>query len=201
MQYLLSILGFLYLVAGCNAGLETVEKKDAEGNLVERFQRRKTDFAREGLYEQFFPDGSRIEVASYRNDTLDGQRTLYYENGQLQYTENYDMGQFHGPYRAYYPSGQLKLEQQYFNNRLEGESRAWYENGQLKEVVQFEQNQENGPFREYYPNGQLKAEGTYLEGDNEHGELKLYDEDGTLVRVMQCDRGICRTTWEKEPNN
>ena len=43
-----------------------------------------------------------------------------------------------------------------------------------------------------------KAEGTYIDGDNEQGELKLYDEQGELEKIMQCERGICHTTWKKE---
>lgn len=63
------------------------------------------------------------------------------------------------------------------------------------EEVMFADNEENGPFTEYHKNGSLKAEGNYLNGDNEHGLLKLYNEEGELVRKMQCDSGICQTTW------
>ena len=51
-----------------------------------------------------------------------------------------------------------------------------------------------------YKNGKTKATGTYLEGDNEHGELKLFDENGELTKKMNCNRGACRTTWTKEAN-
>jgi len=49
---------------------------------------------------------------------------------------------------------------------------------------------------EYHPNGSLKAEGQYLNGDFEQGELKLYDETGRLVRIMDCEQGVCRTRWQ-----
>ena len=48
---------------------------------------------------------------------------------------------------------------------------------------------------EYFRNGNLKAEGSYLDGDNEHGLLKLYDETGRLIRKMECEQGVCRTFW------
>ena len=40
----------------------------------------------------------------------------------------------------------------------------------------------------------------YLDGDNEHGELKLFDEQGVLTKKMNCDKGICRTSWTLAEN-
>lgn len=74
----------------------------------------------------------------------------------------------------------------------------YYETGQIKEEVTFRDNDENGPFTEYYANGNLKAEGFFKDGDNEHGLLKLYDEEGVLVKTMDCKNGICKTIWKKE---
>ena len=61
----------------------------------------------------------------------------------------------------------------------------------------FVNNDENGPFREYYKNGNIKAEGTYINGPNEQGELKEYNEDGELIKIMSCTNGICNTIWVK----
>lgn len=178
--------------------IETVEVKDDDGHVIERYMRRKSDFAKEGKYEKFAADGVKIEEASYRNDTLHGQRTLFYENGKPQYVEQYKNGLFEGPYRAFHDNEKLKLEGNYAGGAMTGEWKAYYPSGQLKEIVRFENNEENGPFTEYHDNGKLKAEGSYLEGDYEHGELKLYDEQGELFRRMMCDRGICKTIWLRD---
>ena len=45
-----------------------------------------------------------------------------------------------------------------------------------------------------------KAAGNYLAGDNEHGELKLFDENGELIKKMNCNNGLCQTSWTKEEN-
>ena len=81
---------------------------------------------------------------------------------------------------------------------LEGIGTAWYPNGQMKEKVTFSNNEENGAFEEWYENGKLKATGNYLDGDNEDGTLKLYDTLGQLERILECQRGACRTTWERK---
>ena len=183
---------------GCKNSIEIIEVKNEEGQLVEKYHRRVADNMRHGSYEAFDENGSVIESSVFQNDTLHGERIIYFENGQPQYVEQYKNGQFDDLYNAFYESGQLKLEGKYTNGAMNGEWKGYHENGQLKEVVLFENNNENGPFVEYHDNGKLSAEGTYLNGDKEHGELKLYDETGELYKTMNCDEGLCRTTWLRE---
>ncbi|MCB9272045.1 MAG: hypothetical protein H6561_21145 [Lewinellaceae bacterium] len=83
---------------------------------------------------------------------------------------------------------------------MSGVWKRYYQGGQLMEEVAFSGNKENGPFKEYYENGNIKAEGSYLNGPKEDGELKLYDEQGTLVKKMECSDGVCHTTWQAESN-
>jgi len=187
----------LLLAAGCKSKVEQVENIDSYG-YTERYQRSKEDFAKQGLYQKFDEQGQLIEEAMYLDDTLNGLRVLYYETGDTQIVETYQGGIFEGPYRLYYESGQLNLSGGYVANEMTGDWSRYYENGQLMERVRFESNAENGPFIEYYENGNLKAEGAYLNGDNEHGLLKLYDEQGELKRKMNCEHGICRTIWKRE---
>jgi antitoxin component YwqK of YwqJK toxin-antitoxin module len=191
----------IVLVTNCDDGLETVTEQDEFGNTI-TYKRRKIDAARQGLAQTTDPAGQLIEMANYVSDTLDGQRIIFYVTGDTNIVETYRMGFFDGPYRLYYEEGVLKQEGQYQNNELVGIWRAYHDNGQLKEEVRFENNEENGPFVEYHANGNLAAEGSYLDGDNEHGELKIYDEQGELLRAMMCDQGRCRTTWSAEtPEN
>jgi len=194
------LLTFTLAIAlmSCQEKLERVENRNADGTLIEVYTRRVSDYAKEGLYIRYDHDGRKIEESHYANDTLQGERIVFYENEKPHYRETYEKGIHDGPYKAYYETGELKLEGQYQDGVMEGKWRGFYKNGQLKEVVNFKNNNENGPFVEYYENGNLKAEGSYLDGDWEHGLLKLYDENGELKRKMQCDKGRCRTIWTKE---
>lgn len=183
---------------------ETVENYDEQGRLVERYVRRKTDFAKDGLYQRFAPDGRYVEEAVFRNDTLDGERKFFYPSGKVEIIEPNRNGVIHGKYRKFYENGSIALEQDYVNGVLEGESLAWYPNGTMKEQVSFLQNEENGPFKEWHENGNLKTEGSYFtpddedfSGDKEDGELKMYDSLGQLERIMDCKLGVCRTRWER----
>lgn len=195
--------GFIWLfcpLACVNSPVETVEHRNERGQM-ERFERRKKDFAKEGLYQRFSSDGGLLEEAHYRNDTLDGERKYFYPGGKPESTEQYQKGVYHGKYRKFYENGTLQLEQEFVNGVLEGLSIAYYPSGVVKEKVMLRDNAENGPFTEYYENGVLKAEGSYIPGEDlplEQGELKEYDETGQLVRIADCQSGICRTRWKKE---
>lgn len=177
--------------------VETVENTN-EAGYVERYTRRVKDYAKEGIYLRLDPKGNKVEEAQYKNDTLNGWRILYSENGDTQTVENYKMGAFDGEFKVFYDNGKLKLLGFYKNNEMIGKWKGFYDNGILKEEVQFQNNAENGPFLEYYPNGKLKAEGAYLNGDSEHGELKEYNEAGILVKRKECNNGICKTVWTTE---
>lgn len=177
--------------------LETVEEKDSDGNLLQ-FTRRDSDGLKEGVFSKMNTKGAKLEEANYKNGKLDGQRVLFYPDGDTLIVETYQEDLFDGPYKSFYPSGQLKLACTYTNNNIEGKWLQYYESGQLKEEVLFEGNTENGPFKEYHPNGQLSVEGSYKEGDNEHGPLKFYDEQGQHYKTMECNMGICRTVWSQE---
>ncbi|MCW5922655.1 MAG: toxin-antitoxin system YwqK family antitoxin [Saprospiraceae bacterium] len=198
---LLALFGFLALfISFCkNNPVETVESRDKEGQL-ERWQRRKQDFAKEGLYQRFSANGQLLEEARYTNDTLDGERKFYFPNGKTEAVERFRRGQYHGKYQRFYESGQLYVEQEFVDGAMQGLSIVYYPNGAIKEKVTIRNNTEDGPFWEYWENGNLKAEGIYVVFEDEpleHGELKEYNESGELIRIAQCDKGVCLTTWKK----
>ncbi|MBK7344185.1 MAG: toxin-antitoxin system YwqK family antitoxin [Saprospiraceae bacterium] len=182
-------------LAACSSDIEVVELKDAEGEFTEVFERSKATGQKNGFYRMVSDDGLLIEEANYVRDTLHGVRKIYDEVGKIQIEENYVHGQFSGPYKTFYPDGQIELEGLYENNETAGIWKKYYPSGKVMEEVSFANNMENGPFKEYYESGKVKTEGTYLDGDNEHGELRKFDEEGVLVQKMDCQRGICRTTW------
>jgi antitoxin component YwqK of YwqJK toxin-antitoxin module len=198
MKNIIKIIPILLLLAACNDGLETIKVRNDDGQVTEKYTQSKTDKSKQGTYIRYYDSGEKYEEANYENDQLHGQRTIFYESGKKQIVENYERGEFKGLYQTFHENGQVQLEGKYSNNAMNGEWRGYYDSGQLKEIVQFEDNEENGPFVEYHKNGKLKTEGTYLNGDNEHGELKMYDEEGELEKKMNCNNGRCKTSWTRE---
>ncbi|MBK8557104.1 MAG: toxin-antitoxin system YwqK family antitoxin [Lewinellaceae bacterium] len=195
-----TVLFLLILMLGA-CTIDTVEQKNDLGQK-ERFERRKKDGAKHGLYQRFFDDGTLAETATYVNDTLQGERRFYYPSGKVESLEHYRNGVLDGAFQKYSEKGNLVIQQQFVDGAMEGLSLRYYPNGQLEEQVTIVHNEENGPFVEYYENGNKKAEGTYApdgEGfSGEQGELREYDEQGELVRKADCIMGNCRTIWKKE---
>ncbi len=193
-----SLLIMVIVFSSCQA-LEEREEQLEDGAVIE-YQINKETGEKNGWFRKYY-DGQLFEAAMYREGKLHGERQIFDEDGEQIISEHYSDGLYEGIYQSFYPGGRLKLEGLYTAGSMEGEWRKYYESGQLMEIVTMHDNEENGPFVEYYENGNLKAEGTYQSGDNEHGELKLYDEDGKLERTMDCNKGICRTTWKREDND
>ncbi len=191
------LLFFVILLTSCS-NTETIEVKNDSGLIIEAYTRNKKDFAKEGIYKAYDDSGKLTEEAVYQNDTLNGLRKIFFENGNVAGEETYSNGIFDGTFKGFYEDGKPELEGNYVKNEMVGVWKRFYPTGQLMEEVMFAANNENGPFIEFYENGKLKAEGTYLNGDSEHGPLKLYDEEGVLERKMDCDKGRCVTTWRSE---
>jgi len=193
-------IGWLFLLGifACTSKTKMVEVKDDAGNIIEKYMTHIEKEVKEGKSEVFSSTGQLLETAFYKNGQLHGQRELFHENGATQAIEQYENGQFTAIYKAFYDNEQLELEGKYVSGKMDGEWKRYYDSGELMEIVTFVENEENGPFLEYYRNGNKKATGTYLAGDNEHGELELFDEQGELIKKMNCNKGICRTSWTKE---
>lgn len=180
--------------------LEPVELVDIEGNR-ERYYRRKSDRSKSGHYTKYDSKDQLIEEAFYIDDTLHLYRIFYYETGDTQIVESLNMGVYDGAFKAFYENGQLELLGNYENNVATGQWKKYYSTGELMEIVTFADNKENGPFIEYFQNGNLKAEGNYKDGSKEHGLLRLYNDQGVLIRKMNCKNGICKTIWKAKKQN
>ena len=192
----------LLFFANCKENpLETVETRDDAGRL-ERYQRNKKDFAKEGLYQKLSPDGKLLEEAHYHGNILEGERKYFYPSGSVESIENYKNGQIHGQYRKFYENGTPRIEQNFVEGAMQGLSIRYHPTGAVEERVTMKDNEENGPFQEYYENGNLKVEGIYAPmGDEsalEQGELKEYDENGQLIRIADCTNGRCVTRWKND---
>lgn len=170
-----------------------------DGTLKEKYTYSENETIKDGLYEHYSEDGSLDEKANYKKGTLQGERNLFYSNGQVEIIEMYKDGNLDGPYQVFHENGQLQISSNYINGVLEGILKKYDETGKLMEEVTFKDNAENGPFKEYYSNGKVQWVGNYLNGDNEFGLLKQFGEDGNLIKKMMCDSlGVCQTIWTPE---
>ncbi|GAB4375011.1 MAG: hypothetical protein Kow0075_01100 [Salibacteraceae bacterium] len=124
----------------------------------------KTERVTEAIWS---PEQPKI-VAIYR--VKDEERTRigeerYYENGQLEYTGEFnEKGQRHGLWKYYYKNGNLWSEGRYDNGKKTG----------LKKV--------------YWPDGTLRFEGQYA-NDKQVGVWTFYNPDGTVLHEKDFGNG------------
>lgn len=185
-------------MAACQSEPDYVIVMNEAGQVIERYQV-KDDSIRHGLSYRYSGDNVVMEEANYQDGQLNGQRTLYFKDGNREIVQNYINGRLEGVVSSYYPSGELQLELPYHANVIVGKSKKYYKSGALMEEVLFADNEERGSFVEYHENGNKKWEGQYLNGPNEVDTLRNYSEDGQLLKMMYCDSfAICQTIWTPE---
>lgn len=190
---------FLLLFSSCKDKNIVTYYETGEKEEVYQFQ---GDSIKHGIYKRYAHTGILVEVATYKNGKLEGERILYnYETGVKEISEIYEADLLEGRYIAFHANGEMQSFGVYKNNKLNGTVRFFDTSGLLKNEAQFVDNYEVVPFKEYYENGQIKWEGTkrydhYFKTKKDFGELKEYSEDGKLIRKIMCDeREICTTIW------
>lgn len=197
VQIYLALLLLLSLIAGCK-NTNVVYIRDQANKVIEEYEINKKSNLKSGYYKRFDSSGRLLEEAHYDGGKLNGERKLFQASGKPDVIEHYLSGAYNGTFNSFYPNGKLNVEGVYLNGEMDGISKRYYDTGELMETTPFKSNEENGPFQEFFKNGKLKTEGVYQNGPKEQGELKMYNEDGELVKKMQCDNGECHTTWEKK---
>ena len=183
---------------GCGERISTKVEVDPDTGFKTSYTVNPKDQSYHGPYTKIDSLGILLEKGNYENGQLNGIRELFFPDGKVKVRERYTNGRISDLYEYFFPNGNLELQGQYINGAMNGIGKKYNEDGKLIEEVMMVQNEEMGPFTEYYPDGTVQTKGTYLHGPNEDGVLNLYDESGQLYKTMQCDSGICVTTWEKK---
>ena len=148
------IILLIFLAYSCNQS-EWVEIKSEDGKLVERHEVHPKTKLKQGIAEVYDLEGKVSSIEHYSQGKLDGERLMFYPDGDTMLIEHYENGLFEGDYQYYYDEGGLELEGKYVDNKMTGSWKRFYKNGQLMEEVSFKENNENGPFIEYHENGKL----------------------------------------------
>lgn len=80
------------------------------------------------------------EISFYANDTLEGKKYLFFENGGLMEEVNYVKGKKSGEQIAYFKNGKTKSVTNFNNNVPIGKAKEFYENGTLKATGEYSGN-------------------------------------------------------------
>lgn len=199
----------VFLLVNCKQEKTKKVEKKSENGETELYSVLKADTnKKDGLYLRINSKGDTLEKVHYQDGNIEGQRVLYYSNGQVSIVENYINNQYNGPYQSFYEDGAPKQLGAFKDGQFDGELKTYYKEpaGRLKESVFMKNGVEDGTFKQYYPDGRTEAEGSYTNGlregsfkeyhpngnmsaegnylnDFEDGEIKIFDTTGTLIKI------------------
>jgi antitoxin component YwqK of YwqJK toxin-antitoxin module len=113
-----------------------------------------------------------------------GTWKYYHKNSdKLMMTEVYEEDQLNGEKLVYYENGQIAEKANYIKGKLEGEKFLYSEKGVVLEHLLYENGELHGKARIYNGKGELVSEGNYKR-DRHHGIWKYY-EDGKLKETKE----------------
>jgi antitoxin component YwqK of YwqJK toxin-antitoxin module len=131
---------------------------------------------------KFFSSKGKLISEGQMTDTLFFGKWVYYHNKskEIMTLEHYNSkGKLEGEKMVYYENGQIAEQSKYINGKMEGVSKVFSEKGMLIKEFSYQNDMLNGMSRYYNSTGQLLAEGTYR-NDQKHGIWKYY-ENGMLT--------------------
>ncbi|MGY0392000.1 toxin-antitoxin system YwqK family antitoxin [Bizionia sp. KMM 8389] len=125
-------------------------------------------------------NGNVISKGNMRNKTYIGTWKYYHSDGKTVMTlENYNIkGLLEGERFIYYPNGQVAEKANYINGLLEGVTTNYDEDGTVIKIQNYKQGNLNGLFQFFDKSGVILVEGNY-KNDQKHGIWKYY-EDGKV---------------------
>ncbi|WP_053991821.1 toxin-antitoxin system YwqK family antitoxin [Mangrovimonas sp. TPBH4] len=99
-----------------------------------------------------------MSTETYNNQgNLDGEKLVYYDNGQIAERVNYVNGKIQGVSRWYSETGVVLKEFHYVNDELHGEAKYYNDEGQLLVEGNYKRDRKDGIWK-YYKDGKLEEE-------------------------------------------
>lgn len=153
----------------------------------------------------FWESGKLQQEATYKNDTLDGVRKMWYGSGQLQKESFYEMGQLKGASKTFYEDGDPQEVSTYtiikVNGRprsvMDGVQKNYSPGGKPQKEVNYKEGKKEGVEAEWYASGTKKRETTF-KGDHKMGPYSYWNEGGNLMAKGAYDT-LQKLNYNKEP--
>lgn len=138
--------------------------------------------ANHDIVVKFYASNGKLISEGHMTDTRFVGKWVYYHNKTkgIMTIENYNEdGQLEGEHTVFYENGQMAEQAFYSNGKLEGTSKIFSDKGVIIKIFSYKEDMLNGLSKYYNGDGQLIAEGHY-KNDQKHGLWKYY-ENGVLT--------------------
>jgi len=151
------------------------------------------ELAKLDIKTEYYPNGKKKIVASYKDDIPEGVRREYSPEGDI--VAGYvfsngdvvgegiidDAGIKDGPWNEYYTNGALKSEGIYDEGKRIGEWKFYHPNGELEQIGSYNKDgKEDGEWIWYFTTGDLLRQESYFNGMTDGYSIE-YDEFGVVI--------------------
>jgi antitoxin component YwqK of YwqJK toxin-antitoxin module len=151
----------------------------------------------------YYANGNRRVLKTYRKNVLHGEYLEGHENGQSSVAGHYNNGDRVGTWTEWYVTGRKKLVETYSNDLLQGDCKKYHRNGKLKSSGKYKNGKEHGVWTawdeaggktgsvefkngmlwgrliSYHWNGKVESSGNYSNGELE-GVFENYYSNGQM---------------------
>ena len=146
-----------------------------------------SSYRKQGLWEEFYPDGASKSKGIYLNDQRSGEWNFYFQNGQKEQTGAFKNGKPDGNWRWFYESGKLLREEKYRFGKLDGYSLDYSTNEDTLAFGEFVDGEREGPW--FFRQGNVKIAGKFVAGEFD-GEWMHRFADGVVSFKGSFTQGI-----------
>ncbi|MFM1877012.1 MAG: hypothetical protein RL266_2749 [Bacteroidota bacterium] len=172
---------------------------------------------KQGNWKKLYKNGKVRYEGQFKDDKPVGLFKYYYENGELQATNNH-VGDGTVANHVYHKNGKIKakgiyqgqlkdslwqyfneneilvLEETYHSDTLHGYQKTYYENGQLGEETNYHHGIKHGKWLKFFEQGESWVEANYEMG-NLHGKFVMYADKNKMQVQGKYHLGIRTGTW------
>jgi len=166
---------FLLFVLGCSKTDRVLIDEITQKNHVIYYEGVKYT----GIVFDLLPDDKLRFEKEYKLGVLDGLYKEWYNNGTLRLEKEYKSGVLDGIYKEWYPNGQIMYESFLKKGKFEGKHQNWFNNGQLSFEYNYSNGKIDGLCRDWKYNGQLFMETEYKDGI--FFSEKCIDDSGDII--------------------
>jgi len=115
-------------------------------------------------------------------DTMvDGEKSVYSDNGKLHYTVEYKNGKPNGKVKEYSSDGTLYMEAIFKDGRRDGKCTVFFKSGSVYSVTNYIDGKREGVETKYYEDGKIQSTNTYRK-DKVLPGLKEFNRDGSQIQ-------------------
>ena len=131
-------------------------------------------------YFSYVKDNLFYARCTYRDNLLEGERTVHQKDGTLRERAHYEQGKLQGERVCFYANGTPQLKETYNDGKLEGERTLFFPSGRVWFKEHFKNGFLEGERISYYPWGQAYFQELYKEGSL-NGTRRMYAQNGELI--------------------